>query len=417
MTESQENKTLMTDLDIPLDRDVFLRSLIRELAGALQDVVGVEEASGFISVVGQTIGRQFDKDYKTVLGVSNLTREQVADVMIDLKSRIQGDFFIIELPMNKCIDVMAEALKMLGRDDAINPLRRGLVLPEKAGMLGMMPAYLTGINVMGAKIISVLPGNHGTEYDSHQGAVLLFEPKHGRLMAIMDASSITAIRTAAVSGVATQWLARQDAGDLAILGSGVQAQSHLAAMRLARRIRRVRVWGRAFEHAQAFADRESERQAMPIEPMTTACEAVQGADIICTTTAAHEPVLMGDWLAPGAHINAAGSSVPFARELDTAAVVKSRLFVDRRESTINEAGDFLIPKVEGAIDDDHIQGEIGEILLGHIAGRKSPEEITLFKSLGLGVEDVASAHHIYQTAVEKGAGAWLEFGGHRAIAS
>jgi ornithine cyclodeaminase len=184
-------------------------------------------------------------------------------------------------------------------------------------------------------------------------------------------------------------------------------------MLLARKIRRVRVWSRTLDHAQAFAQRESERHNIQVEPIATAREAVEGADIICTTTAAREPVLMGDWLAPGAHINAVGSSVSSARELDTAAVVKSRLFVDRRESTLNEAGDFLIPKKEGVIGDDHIQGEIGEVLLGQVAGRKSPEEITLFKSLGLAVEDVASAQHIYQKAAAKGAGTWIEFGGSR----
>jgi len=313
------------------------------------------------------------------------------------------------------MDVMAEALKTLGGGDAINPLRHGLLLPEKSGVLAMMPAYCGDIKAMGVKVISVFPGNQGTEYDSHQGAVLFFEPEHGRLLAIIDASSITAIRTAAVSGVATQLLACQDAGDLALLGSGVQAHTHLAAMLLARTIRRVRVWSRTLEHAQTFAQRESERHGIEVKPMLTAREAVEGADIICITTAASEPVLMGDWLAPGAHINAVGSSVPFARELDTAAVVKSRLFVDRRESTVNEAGDFLIPKKEGVIGDDHIQGEIGEILLGHVTGRKSPEEITLFKSLGLAVEDVASAHHIYQKASEKGLGTWVELGGSRHV--
>lgn len=317
------------------------------------------------------------------------------------------------LPMDECINIMAEALKTLGRGDGINPLRRGLLLPEKTGVLASMPGYLRDINAMGVKVISVFPGNEGTEYDSHQGAVLLFETEHGRLIAVIDASSITAIRTAAVSGVATQLLAREDAGDLAILGSGVQAHTHLQAMLLARKIRRVRVWSRTLDHAQAFAQRESEQHSIQVEPMMTVREAVEGADIICTTTAAREPVLMGDWLAPGAHINAVGSSVSSARELDTAAVVKSRLFVDRRESTLNEAGDFLIPKKEGVIGDDHIQGEIGEILLGQVAGRSSPEEITLFKSLGLAVEDVASAHHIYRKAVAKGAGTWVEFGGSR----
>jgi ornithine cyclodeaminase len=315
--------------------------------------------------------------------------------------------------MHECIEVMAEALKTLARGHAILPLRPILWLPEKVGALGMMPAYLGDIQAMGLKVVSVFPGNHGTEYDSHQGAVLLFETVHGRLLALIDASEITAIRTAATTAVATRLLARADAGDLALLGAGVQARTHLEAMLLIRPIRRARVWSRNPEHARQFAERASQKYKLAVEPMATAQAAVTGADIICTTTASATPVLLGEWLAPGAHVNAVGSSVAHTRELDTAAVVKSRLFVDRRESTINEAGDFLFPKKEGAIGDDHIQGEVGQVLLGEVPGRRSPDEITLFKSLGLAVEDLAAAHHIYQQALAKGLGTALEFGGSR----
>jgi len=317
------------------------------------------------------------------------------------------------LPMSECIEVMAEALKTLARGNAILPLRPVLWLPEKVGALGMMPSYLGDLKAMGLKVVSVFPGNHGTQYDSHQGAVMLFETEHGRLLAIVDASEITAIRTAATTAVATRLLAREEASDLAILGSGVQARTHLEAMLLARPIKRVRVWSRDPDHARHFAERESQRRGIKVEPMGTAQAAVAEADIICTTTAAREPVLLGEWIAPGAHVNAVGSSVAFTRELDTAAVVKASLFVDRRESTINEAGDFLFAKKEGAIGDDHIQGEIGEILLGRIVGRASAAEITLFKSLGLAVEDLAAAHHIYQKALEKGMGMAVELGGSR----
>lgn len=317
------------------------------------------------------------------------------------------------LPMGECMEVMAQALSALARGEAILPLRPVLWLPEKVGALGMMPAYLGNIKAMGLKVVSVFPGNHGTEYDSHQGAVMLFETEHGRLLALMDATEITAIRTAAVSGVATRLLARADAGDLAILGSGVQARTHLEAMLLARPIRRVRVWSQNRDHAARFAERESQRHGVSVESSATAHEAVAAADIICTTTSAREPVLLGDWLMPGAHINAVGSSVAFTRELDTAAVVRSRLFVDRRESTLNEAGDFLFPKKEGAIGDGHILGEIGDLLLGRMQGRASPDEITLFKSLGLAVEDLASAYHIYQKALETGIGTAIELGGSR----
>jgi ornithine cyclodeaminase len=266
---------------------------------------------------------------------------------------------------------------------------------------------------MGLKAVSVMPKNHGTEYDSHQGVVLLFEIEHGSLLAVIDASSITAIRTAAVSAAATDLLARADSSDLAILGSGVQARTHLEAMHAVRRLRRVRVWSRDHAHARDFAERESPRFACSVEPVAEARAAVEDAAIICTTTASREPVLQGDWIAPGAHVNAAGASIAAARELDTRAVQRARLYVDRRESALNEAGDFLIPRAEGAIGDDHIAGEIGEVLLGLVPGRRSADEITLFKSLGLAVEDLAAAHHVYTMALQSGAGTAIELGGRR----
>ncbi len=313
------------------------------------------------------------------------------------------------LSMSECVDAMATVFKMLNRGKAVNPLRNLMWLPDKSGLIGMMPAYLADDRVMGLKAISVFPGNHATEYDSHQGTVMLFETQNGRLLAMVDAGKVTAIRTAAVSAVATRILAATDAENLAILGSGVQATAHLEAMRVVRDIKHVRVWSRNFDHARSFAERESVDPSLDIQAFENAQCAVDGADIICTVTSSSDPVLQGDWIMPGAHINAVGSSVPFARELDTAAVVKSKLFVDRRESTLNEAGDFLFPKKEGAINDDHVLGELGDILLENIKGRTSREDITLFKSLGLAVEDVAAAHHIYQKLSQQGDGRWIEF--------
>lgn len=313
------------------------------------------------------------------------------------------------LPMDECIDVMADVFKMLNRGHVLNPLRQMMWVQEKTGLLGMMPAYLEDFGVMGLKAISFFEANEGTEFDSHQGGVLLFETKNGCLLAMVDASEITAVRTAAVSGVATRLLAREDATTLAIIGSGVQARTHLEAMLLSRKIEQVKVCSLHFDQAEKFASRETEHYKIEIEPVNVVEEAVDGADIICTVTSATDPIVMGDWLKPGVHINAVGSSVPFARELDTNAVVKSRLFVDRKESTVNEGGDFLFPKKEGAIDDDHIQGEIGDILLNKITGRETDNEITLFKSLGLAVEDVASAYHIYKKMKEAKQGLWVDF--------
>jgi ornithine cyclodeaminase len=278
-----------------------------------------------------------------------------------------------------------------------------------------MPAVLgTGPGAsLGAKIITVFPGNDATPYDSHIGVVLLFEAENGRLLAIADASSITAIRTAAVSGLATRLLANPDAGDLALLGAGVLALPHMDAMCSVRPIRRVRVWSRSAQRANDFARRARARHDTEVVVCESTNDAAEGADIICTITASRTPVLSGSWIAPGAHVNAVGASIRSARELDTAAVRTARLFVDRRESAMSEAGDFLIPRSEGAIDDTHIRGEIGELLRGSVAGRTARDDITLFKSLGLAVEDVAAVRHVYEKARAAGAGTPVAFGGLR----
>ena len=317
------------------------------------------------------------------------------------------------LPMGECIAAMEEALKGLARGEVLLPLRQVVMLPNNLGALAAMPAYSETLKAIGVKVITVFPGNRGSEFDSHQGAVLLFEARNGSLKAIADASEVTAIRTAAVSGVATRLLARPDASDLAILGSGVQARTHLEAMLIVRPLKRIRVWSPTPDHAEAFAERESKRHGVKIEPMGSARGTVKDADIVCTVTSSREPVLKGDWLAPGAHVNAVGASVKAARELDTAAVKKAALFVDRRESALNEAGDFLTPKAERVIGDDHIRAEIGELLLDRVPGRTSPSEITLFKSLGLAVEDLAAVNLIYRKAAKSQVGLWVELGGGR----
>jgi alanine dehydrogenase len=317
------------------------------------------------------------------------------------------------LPMHECVGLMAEALRSLARGDAVQPLRTVTPVPDGGGLLASMPAYLGAPRALGVKVITVTPANQGTPLDSHQGAVLLFEPAHGSLVAVIDATSITSIRTAAVSAVATDALARKDVTSAAILGSGVQAAAHLEALRAVRPIERVRAWSRSFEHAKEFAARETARHGIRIEAARSAREAVEGAEVICVATAARDPVLSGEWIAPGAHVNAVGACVPAHRELDTAAVRRARLFVDRRESALHEAGDILIPIQEGAIGEDHIVGEIGELLLGRIEGRRDALEVTLFKSLGLAIEDLAAAHRIHANAVANGVGASVDLGGHR----
>ena len=311
------------------------------------------------------------------------------------------------------MEVMQKAFMALAAGQVLLPLRQIVWLPGGESVLAVMPSYASHIESMGAKVISVFPRNLGTQFDSHQGVVLLFEVQNGCLRAVMDASEITAIRTAAVSGVATRGLSRQDANDLAILGSGVQARTHLEAMLFARSIKRVRVWSRNFANAQHFAERQSRRHNRMIEAVEHAKDAVLGADIVCTVTSSRTPVLEGEWVKPGAHINAVGTFGPTSREIDTTTVIRAKLFTDRRESAMKEAGDFLIPIQEGRITPDSITGELGEVLTGSVAGRSSNEEITLFKSLGLAIEDLASAHYLYEKASETGTGTFVELGGNR----
>jgi ornithine cyclodeaminase/alanine dehydrogenase-like protein (mu-crystallin family) len=317
------------------------------------------------------------------------------------------------LSMNECIGVVRDALIELATGNAQNPLRPVMWLPDRKGALGMMPGSLPSSGVMGLKVISIFPGNHGTPYDSHQGMVALFDTEHGCLMAMADATAITAIRTAAVSAVATDLLAGKNECELAILGSGVQATTHIEAMLAVRKVHRVRVWSRNPENAAGFARRAAARWRTEVEAVRSAREAVDGAGLVCTTTSSSEPVLRGEWLAPGTHINAVGACTPATRELDSVAIARAALFVDSRESAVNEAGDWLIAKREMALGDDHIRGEIGELLAGKVGGRASADEITIFKSLGLAVEDLASALHVYRKAVEEKAGTWIELGGER----
>lgn len=312
------------------------------------------------------------------------------------------------LPMPACIGLMRDALASLARGEVIHPLRTVVRVPDSPNVFALMPAYSRALNALAAKVITVYPGNHGTAVDSHQGAVLLFDGADGSLRAIMDNRPITAIRTAAVSGVATRLLAREEASTLAILGAGVQGNTHIDAMMAVRPFERVVVWSRNAARARALAARAKKRLSARIETAPTAEAAVRDADVVCTVTASREPVLRGAWLRAGAHVNAVGASLPAARELDTEAVRRARVFVDRRESAMNEAGDLLIPMREGAIGADHIVGEIGELLTGAVRARERADEITLFKSLGLAVEDLACAQFLLAAAERERVGTHVD---------
>ncbi|HYI07528.1 MAG TPA: ornithine cyclodeaminase family protein [Thermoanaerobaculia bacterium] len=297
------------------------------------------------------------------------------------------------LTMEACIEVMAEALAALGRGEVHNPLRQAIRAPGAPGLLGLMPAYRGGERpYYGLKEVCVFPDNPKRGLDTHLGAVILHDGTTGEPLAFMNAAAITAIRTAAVSAVATRLLARADASVLAVIGTGVQGKSHLKAIPCVRDVKEVRIYSRSGGNCASVE------------------EAVRGADIIVTATSSRGPILKKEWVKPGAHINAVGSSIAAARELESDLVAAASLFVDRRESTVNESGDYLFALRDGAISGpEHIRAELGEILTGTAEGRKSESEITLFKSLGLAVEDLAAAAFLYGEATRTGTGQWVEF--------
>ena len=312
------------------------------------------------------------------------------------------------LPMSECIEVVDAAMRSAANRDALMPLRSKMSLPED-GLLGWMPGYMTEPKIFGMKLVGVFAQNFELGLHSHNGVVVLFEAEHGRPFAVVDASEITAIRTAAASALATRLLARDDASTLTIMGYGAQGRRHLESMLCVREFEDIRVWGRDLVRSQAFADALGPSFNVEIRAVEKARESVRDADVICTVTASSTPVLLGGWLEPGQHVNAVGTSCPGIRELDTEAVSRSRMFVDLREGAIEQAGEFQIARDEGAIDESHILGEIGEVALGRVAGRTGDKDITLYKSLGLVVQDLASAYHVYVKAEEQGIGSTADF--------
>lgn len=309
------------------------------------------------------------------------------------------------LDMESCIAAMEEALTGLERGELSMPLRFVVRPPESPSLLGLMPAHRGGeASVFSLKEIVVAPANAARGLDPHQGAVLLHDGETGQLRAVLNASAITEIRTAAVSAVATRALAREDARVVAVLGSGVQGRSHVAAMRAVLDEPELRIWSRTPAHAEALARESGARAVDSVQ------EALSGADVVCTTTAAHEPIVYLPLLAPGTHVNAVGSSVPTARELDGPVVAAARLFVDRRESAVSESGDYLLALAEHAIaGPEHIAAELGEVLVGSHPGRTSRDELTVFKSLGLAVEDLAAAELCVARARRRGLGTEVAF--------
>jgi len=312
-------------------------------------------------------------------------------------------------PMERATEVMAEAMRRYSSGLVDQPLRTILRPERDTGLLGTMPGFVAGeeLNGYGLKAMVLRPENPARGLDLHIGVVMVFDPETGAPLALMDAGAVTAVRTAAVSAVATDALARPDAGDLAVLGSGVQARSHLEAMAVVRALRRVRVWSRTRAHAEDYRAWARKELGVDAEVMDDPAAALAGADLVCTTTAAREPVVEAGDLAPGAHVNAAGASFVDHRELSAEAVARAAFFVDSRESALAESGDLKAPLEAGLVGPEHILAELGEVLLGRHPGRRDEREITVYESLGLGVQDIMSGFAIAEAAAAQGLGlAW-----------
>jgi ornithine cyclodeaminase/alanine dehydrogenase-like protein (mu-crystallin family) len=301
------------------------------------------------------------------------------------------------LTYEMCIPIVRDAMIAFSRGETRQLLRS--IIPLADGrMFGVMPGAMGPRAPFGAKLISVFPENFALGIQSHQGLVILFDPGNGAPVCVVHAGEITAIRTAAASAVATDALARKDARRLAILGYGEQAATHARAINKVRRIESIKIWGRSPERARAFADRMQAELAGPVASAATVEEAVAEADIVCTVTSSTEPILKGAWVRPGTHLNLVGSSHAGPVEVDNDLVVRSRFIADSREGVLAQGAEFLRAKAAGLIGDDHIVAEIGKVLGGEIEGRRSNEEITVYKSLGHVVQDLATAWALYSQA-------------------
>jgi len=298
------------------------------------------------------------------------------------------------LTYDVCIPIVRDAMIAFSRGETKQLLRSIITLSE-GRFFGVMPGALGAHAPFGAKLLGVFQGNPAKGRQSHQGLVILFDPESGEPVCIVHAGEVTAIRTAAASAVATDALARKDARSLAILGTGEQAATHARAIGKVRALASISVWGRSTERARAFAERIQAELALPVRATRGVEEAVAGADIVCTVTAASDPILKGAWVRPGTHLNLVGSSYAGPAEVDNDLVVRSRFIADSRAGVLQQGAEFLRAKAAGLVRDDHIVAEIGQVLAGEIEGRRTAEEITVYKSLGHVVQDLASAWALY----------------------
>jgi ornithine cyclodeaminase len=304
----------------------------------------------------------------------------------------------------EAIELAEGALRKTSSGIAHQDIRRTLDMPGMAGScLSLMYASLSDQPHFGSKVLSVSPQNFEHGLPSHQGGVLLFEKEYGRPVALINGHAITGLRTPAATAVATRTLSRRESCELAVIGYGEQAERHIEAIASVRPITRVRVWGRDPKRASMFAEAQNEK-GFRTEPFPAAKDAVAGADIVCTVTSAKFPVLQGEWLTPGMHINAVGASVAALQELDTECVVRSKIWVDYMPMAMTSASDLIEPLAKGVIDKSQIVGEIGAVLNGAAPGRRDVSEITLYRSLGVPAQDIELANFIYQKAKDLGLG-------------
>jgi len=305
------------------------------------------------------------------------------------------------LTIERCVPAMRAAMAQVSRREVVLPLRQFMGVPDTAGKLGLMPGYIADPPLFGVKVVSKFPRAAGDPHGSHVGAVMLFDARDGLALALIEGGSLTAIRTAAASALATDLLAKPDARTLAVLGTGEQARRHVEAVRLVRPIERAIVWGRDPGRTRAFAD------AVGAEPAASVEAAVAAADVVCTTTSAAEPILAGRWLKPGAHVNLVGSAIPTTAEADVDLVARAAFFVDYREAALAQAGELRRAIETGAVGEDHVRAEIGDVLLGRATGRRG-DEITVYKSLGVTAQDLAAGHVVWRAAAAAGLGTEVE---------
>jgi ornithine cyclodeaminase len=317
---------------------------------------------------------------------------------------IKGEDVRRLLPYGDCVEAVAAAMRAVSAGRTIMPLRQIMRLPGGQGALGTMPGYLGDPECFGIKLLSLFPGNPAVGLSSHLGLYVLCEAGHGRPVAVMEASSLTAVRTAAASVVATRALARADSKVLAIIGTGEEAVSHIEAFRAVRPFERLLVWGRNHAASQSLADHARRLGIEDVRVVSSVRQALAEADVVCTVTSSPGPVLFGADVRPGTHLCLVGASIPSCREVDDACVAMSRYFVDYRVSAMAQAGELLHAIGEGVVTEAHVVAEIGEVLEGTVPGRRSDSEVTVYKSLGVAAQDLAAASLVYRRAVELGVG-------------